>query len=460
MMYDRMIVSKMTLPEKKLISICKWIGGNVLFSELLESDQRSPLITFQIPELITKFLGMGSGKLGVVAPSIQFWLAIAVILAIWILVSLVISLVSYHFIILPRKLRKKSDDNKSEDIFEITPYLIGFGLLMPFCVMFPFYEVKYFNIQNKVIRFICTLGPITAFFRVSEAMFGFMPAHTVDSVSNTMIYIAVPVEVKFNNMGPMKSSWGDAKGNLIKFGAFMLLLGAYSSFLSDYSYEPFPTGSGSNLEDINLGNGFSRGQLINNALAAILFQLYLTTFGYGITTLTSLGGVQQLPMMLNPIFESKSPSDFWGRKWNLVVHGLLKRGVYKPVRTRFSRMTASTATFIASGIFHEWILAVLFSPEYNELEGDACIPPSCYRPGFGRSTLFFIWNAIIIAMEYLIGGAAIFQLAKRHLPSVIVSILVSSLGLPMGHWFMNDYVRSDYFEDGQLGFPLVVRVPG
>lgn len=30
-------------------------------------------------------------------------------------------------------------------------------------------------------------------------------------------------------------------------------------------------------------------------------------------------------MMLNPIFESASPSDFWGRRWNLVVHGLLKR---------------------------------------------------------------------------------------------------------------------------------------
>lgn len=104
------------------------------------------------------------------------------------------------------------------------------------------------------------------------AMFGFMPAHTVDSVPNTMIYNAVPVEVKFNNMGPMKSSWGDAKGNLIKFGAFMLLLGAYSSFLSDYDYEPFPTGAGSNLEDADLANGFSRGQLINNALAASKFR--------------------------------------------------------------------------------------------------------------------------------------------------------------------------------------------
>ncbi len=64
---------------KKSESICKWIGDNLLFAEFLESDQRSPMITFQIPGLLTKSVGMGSGKLGVVAPSIQFWFAIAVV---------------------------------------------------------------------------------------------------------------------------------------------------------------------------------------------------------------------------------------------------------------------------------------------------------------------------------------------------------------------------------------------
>lgn len=51
----------------------------MLFSKLLESDKRSPLITFHIPGLITQYLGVESRKLGVVAPSIQFWFAIAVV---------------------------------------------------------------------------------------------------------------------------------------------------------------------------------------------------------------------------------------------------------------------------------------------------------------------------------------------------------------------------------------------
>jgi len=94
---------------------------------------------------------------------------------------------------------------------------------------------------------------------------------------------------------------------------------------------------------------------------------------------TSMAGVEQIPMMLNPVFESSSPSDFWGRRWNLVgetffhfifqfhsvcltiifleVHGVLKRGVHKPVRAKYSRLTATVATFFASGIFHEWVLS-------------------------------------------------------------------------------------------------------
>ena len=50
----------------------------------------------------------------------------------------------------------------------------------------------------------------------------------------------------------------------------------------------------------------------------VLFQIYLTTFGFGLSFIASLTGVQLIPFMLNPIFESSSPSDFWGRRWNLV----------------------------------------------------------------------------------------------------------------------------------------------
>ena len=102
-------------------------------------------------------------------------------------------------------------------------------------------------------------------------------------------------------------------------------------------------------------------------------------------------------------------------------------------------------------------LVVFFSAE-DDLVGDSCIPPRCYRPGYGRNTLFFIWNAIIIGFEYAIGGAALFQLLKKHLPLILLSLLVSAPALPFAHLFTNDYVRSDFFKDGQIGFPLAVII--
>ena len=34
--------------------------------------------------------------------------------------------------------------------------------------------------------------------------------------------------------------------------------------------------------------------------------------------------VDTIDIMKNAIFDSRSPADFWGKKWNLVVHGALK----------------------------------------------------------------------------------------------------------------------------------------
>lgn len=145
-------------------------------------------------------------------------------------------------------------------------------------------------------------------------------------------------------------------------------------------------------------------------------------------------------------------------KRSLVVHGFLKRGVYKPVRTRYSRLAAATAAFLASGFFHEWLLSVTLYPDYDHDSIGECTPPSCFRPGYGRNTLFFVWNAALIGIEYAVSGAAVFKLLKTHLPLTVISLLVTCTALPVAHWFTNDYVRTDFFHDGQLGWPIIIRL--
>ena len=190
----------------------------------------------------------------------------------------------------------------------------------------------------------------------------------------------------------------------------------------------------------------------------VLFQIYLTTYCEGIIFFWSLlFGYRTDPVMKNPLFESTSPSDFWGRRWNLVIHRVLKGGVYKPVRKYFSASVAGVAAFLASGAFHEWLLRTLFTPLAHQLQdGNNC--RDCFNPIYGSAMVFFIWQAIIIAGERMVGRSRPIQFLVEHLPLPIRTAMVIGLGLPLSHYFVEPYIRSQFFQHAQIGLPMIVRV--
>eukprot|EP00586_Coscinodiscus_wailesii_P001647 CAMPEP_0172485318 /NCGR_PEP_ID=MMETSP1066-20121228/13326_1 /TAXON_ID=671091 /ORGANISM="Coscinodiscus wailesii, Strain CCMP2513" /LENGTH=61 /DNA_ID=CAMNT_0013250521 /DNA_START=1143 /DNA_END=1325 /DNA_ORIENTATION=+ len=59
---------------------------------------------------------------------------------------------------------------------------------------------------------------------------------------------------------------------------------------------------------------------------------------------------------------------------------------------------------------------------------------------------FFMWNAIIVGAEQVVGKWWVFQRAGKILPQPLVTFLVLMTALPVTHWFTGDYVKSDYFE--------------
>ena len=65
-------------------------------------------------------------------------------------------------------------------------------------------------------------------------------------------------------------------------------------------------------------------------MQTVLLQTYLAVFSGPLALAVNL--LFQLDtenMMNNPIMKATSPSDFWGRRWNLVVHGaLMVSGVF------------------------------------------------------------------------------------------------------------------------------------
>eukprot|EP00536_Pseudo-nitzschia_multiseries_P014918 jgi/Psemu1/311532/fgenesh1_kg.788_\ len=165
---------------------------------------------------------------------------------------------------------------------------------------------------------------------------------------------------------------------------------------------------------------------------------------------TILTGYETEPVMDNPLLKSQSPSEFWGRRWNLLIHTVLKNGVYKPVRKIFSSKTlAVLMTFLSSGLFHEWLLLMLFF-------GGGSDKSVTYRPQYGGTTIFFLWQALLIGLEFTIGRSKLFRAMSRHMPQPLKTAFVVGTGIPFAHFFLEPYCKSKFFRDGASGLPLIV----
>ena len=124
--------------------------------------------------------------------------------------------------------------------------------MVPMCVFSPYYGLRYFFIKNKMMKFFAGIAQLTSFFRCSEAMFGFLPEGVDNSLTNLLIYMAFPMEVKFDKDGPIKSNWGRTKYLFLNWVMYIFILGMYTSILSAYDYEPFENKEGPSLFDIDI----------------------------------------------------------------------------------------------------------------------------------------------------------------------------------------------------------------
>lgn len=78
-----------------------------------------------------------------------------------------------------------------------------------------------------------------------------------------------------------------------------------------------------------------------------------------------------------------------------------------------------------------------------------------FRPELGKNTAFMMWNAGIIIVEALIGNAKIFALMKNSIPSLFVTILVLCTAMPVAHWFLHPYIKSEMYVHGEVAMPMI-----
>jgi len=202
------------------------------------------------------------------------------------------------------------------------------------------------------------------------------------------------------------------------------------------------------------------GHIGNNFVTALTIALSLS-MGCKLIVLgiNAVSGFKLIDVMANPMLRSSSPSDFWGRRWNRLVHVALKGGVYRPMRkNNYPVWAASMATFAASGIIHEWILSIIFYVHGYEKVGEGGVCHGCPRPIYGKQTMFFLWNGVLIVLERLLGHFPIFRWMGKNIPKPLVTLMVVLCALPVGHWFCGDLVRHDYFLHYALGYPLILKM--
>jgi len=254
---------------------------------------------------------------------------------------------------------------------------------------------------------------------------------------------------------------------LSKFKTFLvssILLGLMFSILEPMEYKPYKDDG----SDIGL---FHWKHLVNNFCFAYTWHLCLLSgsslFGFAVALLT---GIQTIDLTINPLFGSSSPSDFWGRRWNNVVHKALKDAVFRPMIPNVNPALTVIAVFLCSGFLHEYILmtAELGLSQFGS--DDVNDKQNITNVKYGFQTIFFLWNAIILLCEYSLSSrgrhywmttTTKFKFVRRiwnSLPSVVVSLLVVFTVLPLAHWFSDGMLEVSILPHYRFGFPMFVIV--
>jgi len=390
------------------------VRDTVFNDDCLNHDRENPLLTV---ELFDRTFQLYS-------PRLLFWIQISVLLMIQSVVAILLAITIYYGIIKRRR--------------TISSYLLCWGCIIPFSVTFPIYLIRFFNIRNRAILVATAATPTLITFRSIEALCGFSPHSVEDSLSNYCLYYSSVIEFVFDSKTrrPAKATRQDViqKGKTFALNFMLIIL--LISFMEAYIYEPF-----------------NDWYIANNLFSAVLTSTTIAcgtgAFGFFIC---ALAGLLTLDVFDNPMFESSSVSDFWGNRWNRLVHGVLKRGVYKPVRKiTSSRSAAAISAFIMSGLLHEYILYLISIPQSTHPDTQYVN----YKPTYGSQFCFFAWNGILMILEYIFVTHFRTKLKSSTPPPILTSMLVVSLALPISHWFTNEYIRSDLFSHYSVGFPFI-----
>jgi len=175
----------------------------------------------------------------------------------------------------------------------------------------------------------------------------------------------------------------------------------------------------------------------------------------------NLKGYATIPIFLNPLWSSTSPTDFWGRKWNLMIHRILKYGAFLPARkVGIPTPVAVLISFLASGLIHDYVWAAIFYHHGHSRDEETGVCHGCFAPTTLKLTAFFLWNGLVMLLEKPLSKVPPFTWFSKHLPLPILSTLVVLTALPVSHWYTGDWAVGGYFRDFAVALFHIQKLDG
>jgi hypothetical protein len=206
-------------------------------------------------------------------------------------------------------------------------FLVGYGFVIPFTLWMPFVVIPWLGLENMILMVSVASTPTMVIFRCKEAMYGTSPPVVEKDIGTYCAYYSSVIPFRYDpeKQTSVKATFGDFLSKLRAYLANLAITVPVFSVMQSCKYSLFPSPreiGGPLPSPMYL---FHWGHLLNNLAVAGLTSVSLEggTLGVSLGTILLSGNTTE-DMMKSPMTLSTSPSDFWSRRWNLAVQGLLK----------------------------------------------------------------------------------------------------------------------------------------
>jgi hypothetical protein len=125
-------------------------------------------------------------------------------------------------------------------------------------------------------------------------------------------------------------------------------------------------------------------------------------------------------------------------------------GIFLPSQKFVHAKIAVLITFLASGVFHDFIHSCVFYNHSSLFDKNGTCD-ACYYPIYGKLTAFFLYTGVIMLLQRPLGQLAPFQWMARNVPTPIKATLLVLIHLPVGHWYYGDWVVGGFFRNFAVG---------